>query len=40
MKLLWDRFRLAAWLLFCSQVWIPWLVFKHRRRSREQRPPD
>ena len=35
MKRLWHRFRLATWLLLASQIRLPWLVFKHRRRSRK-----
>ena len=37
MKMLWDRLRLCAWLLFCCHVWLPWLLYKHRRRSRNTR---
>ena len=37
MKMLWDRLRLRAWLLFCCHVWLPWLFYKHRRRSRNTR---
>ena len=25
--------RLRAWLLFCCYAWLPWLFYKHRRRS-------
>ena len=45
MKQLWDRCRLTTWLLITSHIRIPWLVFKHHRRSRKanfasQSPPD
>ena len=35
LKMLWGRLRLLVWLWFCCHVWLPWLFYKHRRRSRK-----
>ena len=34
---LWQRLKLAAWLCLAAHAWLPWLVFKHRRREQRRK---